>query len=275
MEMRIIFTSKTSKKLNSAVAVQKCKVAILLLLQIFMVVTLKAQTKHQQLPKAEDLFGTFVEKTGGQEAYDRICNRLTKSKMEMSSLGISGKTTAYATNSGQYYISVDSTQVGKLEFGSDGKTVWDINPVMGSKVRTEMDRLRYRCLYSLNLPAKWRTAFRKIECTGIDTIQGQPAYKVIAVNNEDYQMSIYFDLNSGLIVKTELPLKTLAGPGNMEIFYSEYEVMDGISYPRVQRSIEQGREMTRTLYSVEHNIVVPEGTFVLPDIIKKIVETVK
>jgi hypothetical protein len=275
MEKLIISSGVTFKKLHSAWSTSTCKLVILMLLQIFTVFTLRAQVQDISLPEAEDLFINFVEKTGGQQAYDMIRNRLTKSKMVMSSMGITGEVTSYLAKPGLYHISIDSTMIGKLEYGSDGKTVWDINPILGPKVREGIDRLRFRCLYTLDLPAQWRTAFKKIECTGVDTIEGRPAYKVTAVNHEDYSMIYYFDKDSGLIVKMIFPLETLAGPSDMEIFYGDYKITDGILYPHIQKSLEQERDITRTVFSVKHNVDIPENTFVLPDVIKKIAGTVK
>lgn len=271
----IISTVVTFKKLHSAMTISICKLVIIMLLQIFTVFTLRAQVQDISLPEAEDLFMNFVEKTGGQQAYDTIRNRLTKSKMVMSSMGITGEVTSYLAKPDLYHIIVDSTMIGKLEYGSDGKVVWDINPILGPKVREGNDRLRFRCLYTLDLPAQWRTAFKKIVCTGVDTIEGRPAYKVTAVNQEDYSMIYYFDIDSGLIVKMILPLETLAGPSEMEIYYGDYKISDGILYPHLQKSFEQERDISRTVLSVKHNVDIPENTFALPDAVKKIAGTVK
>jgi hypothetical protein len=269
METLIIFTRATLKKLNSTMTIFASKLLILGLLQIFIGLTLRAQTHDGSLPKAEDLLVKFIEKSGGQQAYDKIQNRLTRSKMIMSLPAISGEVTAYVTKSGLYYISIDSTGIGKIEYGSDGQTVWDINPMVGPKVREGQEKSRFRCLYSLDLPAQWRTAFKKVECTSLDTIEGKPVYKVVAVNQEDYTINYYFDQLSGLIKKIELPVTTLAGQGFQEIFLSNYKIADGILFPHTQRRLEQGREMILNFFSIRHNADIPEKIFFLPENIIK------
>jgi hypothetical protein len=257
------------KRIERKIKLTRTVSLVLSLLALALSLNISAQISN--LPKAETLFATFVEKTGGEKAYDQIQNRVTVSKMVMANPPLSGIVTSTIAKAGKYYISIDSTAIGKLENGSNGKIIWDINPVLGPKIREGHDRSRLLCVSSLNLPAQWKTAFKRIDCTGIDTIEGKQAYKVEVTNMENYSFSYYFDKESGLIVKIELPIESLAGQSIQEIFLGNYKMVDGIQFPYTQKRIEQGREMKLTYIIVKHNVDIPEKTFMLPDRIQKII----
>lgn len=237
---------------------------------LFLGLMLTAGAQDVPLPRAETLFEQFIQKTGGQAVYDRIQNRLTKSTMKLSLPSITAEVTSLVTRSGLYRVVVDSQDIGKIEFGSDGRTVWDFNPMSGPQIREGRERSRFQHLYSLDLPARWRKVFKSVECTGLEVIEGKPAFKVVAVSLDDYSPVYYFEQTSGFLIKIEYPMETAVGPGVQEIFLSDYQTAGGILYPHVQKRREQVREMDLTFTSIEYNVVIPENAFTLPEAIKRI-----
>ncbi|MCX6557725.1 MAG: DUF620 domain-containing protein [Candidatus Aminicenantes bacterium] len=241
----------------------------ILALLLLMVFPLLAGKQSDPLPKAKTLFENFIQKTGGQAAYDRILSRLTKSVMQMSVPAMTAEVTSRLTRSGPYHVVVDSP-MGKIEYGSDGQTVWESNPMTGSRIREGRERLRFLSLYGLDLPARWRQAFKKVICTGKEAIDGKSVFRVEALTGADFQLTYYFDQTSGLLVKIELPLETMAGQGIQEILLGDYRRVDGILFPHSQVRKEAGREMIITIKSVTHNVEIPANEFALPEAVRKI-----
>jgi len=227
------------------------------------------------LPKAESLLDAFVEKSGGRAVFDKIANRRTTSTMKLSVLPAPAEVTTIVTKAGPYLCVVNSQAFGKVEFGSDGRTVWEINPMTGPQIKEGLEKKRFQFLYSLDLPMRWREVFKKVECTGLETVAEKPAFKVQAFSLDDYPVAYYFDQVSGLLVKIEYPMETTIGQSLQEIIMRDYRSVDGILFPYIQIRRELGREMTLTFKSVEYNVEVPEGTFALPEAIRKISKTGK
>jgi len=225
------------------------------------------------LPKAESLLDAFVEKSGGRAVFDNIANRRTRSTMKLSVLPAPAEVTTILTKVGPYRVVVDSPTIGVIEFGSDGRTVWEINPISGPKIWEGMESKRFQFLYGLDLPMRWREVFKKVECTGIETVAEKTAFKIQAVSLGDYPVTYYFDRASGLLVKIEYPMETTTGPGLQEIILSDYRTVDGTLFPYLQIRRELGREMTLTFKSVEYNVDIPEGALALPEAIRKISKT--
>ena len=230
------------------------------------------QTAPQSVPRpqAASLLDAFVEKIGGRAAFDKIVNRRTTSTMTLSMLPAPAEVTTILTKAGPFRVVVNSQAIGKVEYGSDGLTVWEINPMSGPQIKEGLERKRFQCLYGLDLPMRWREVFKTVECTGLGTVEDKPAFKVQAVSIEDYAVTYYFDQVSGLLVKIEYPMETAIGRSIQEVLLRDYRSVDGILFPHFQVRREFGREMTLAFKAVEHNVVLPEDAFVLPEAIRKI-----
>ena len=227
------------------------------------------------LPKAESILDAFVEKSGGRAVFDKIANRRTTSTMKLSVLPAPAEVTTILTKAGPYRCVVNSQAFGKVEFGSDGRTVWEINPMTGPQIKEGLESKRFQFLYSLDLPMRWREVFKKVECTGLETVEERPAFKVTAVSFDDYPVAYYFDQVSGLLVKIEYPMETTIGRSLQEIILRDYRSVDGTLFPYLQIRRELGREMTLTFKSVEYNVEITEGMLALPEAIRKISKTGK
>jgi hypothetical protein len=221
-------------------------------------------------PQAESLLDAFVEKVGGRLAFDKIVNRRTTSTMTLSVLPAPAEVTTILTKSGPFRVVVNSQAIGKVEYGSDGRTVWEINPMSGPQIKEGLEKKRFQCLYGLDLPMRWREVFKTVECTGLATVEDKPAFKVQAVSLDDYPVTYYFDQASGLLVKIEYPMETAIGRSLQEIVLRDYRSVDGILFPHFQIRREFGREMTLAFKKIEHNVEIPEDAFVLPEAIRKI-----
>jgi hypothetical protein len=230
----------------------------------------KAAGQTPSLPKAESILDVFVEKSGGRAAIDRIENRRTTAKMTLSMLPAPAEVTTYVTKTGSFRCVVDSPAIGRIEYGSDGRTVWEIVPMTGPQIKAGTERKRFQSLYGLDLPARWRDVFKRVECAGLEAVNGKQAYKVDAVKSDEYTISYFFDRETGLLVKIEYPMETVLGRGVQEVDLSDYRDAAGGLFPYRQFRKESGREMTLVFTSVEYNVEIPEGTFALPEAIRKI-----
>ena len=227
------------------------------------------------LPSAESILDAFVEKSGGRAAFDHIANRRTTSTMMLSVLPAPAEVTTILTKAGPFHVVVDSQAIGKIEYGSDGRTLWEINPISGPQIKEGSEKKRFRHLYGLDLPMRWREVFKKVECAALEPVEEKMAFKVTAISADDYAVTYYFDQATGLLVKIEYPMETLAGKSSQEIYLRDYRAVQGTLFPYTQVRKELGREMTLTFKSVEYNVDIPEGAWTLPEAIRKISKTEK
>jgi hypothetical protein len=229
-----------------------------------------AQTASQ--PTAEAILDGYAAKAGGREVFLGIGNRRTTAVLKMAMMPAPGEVTSVTTKAGPYRVVVETPGFGRIEYGFDGRTVWEINPVSGPRIWEGPAGQRFKVLYGLDLLIRWRDVFKKVERAGLEPVGGKPAYKIRALTLEDFPVSYYFDQASGLLIKIEYALELATGPSLSTVLLSDYRPAGGILFPFTQVRREAGREMTLTFKSVEFNIEIPGEDFALPEPIQKLLK---
>ena len=245
--------------------------SILLLLSLGAV--LSADRAAGQTPtasKAEAILDAYVEKCGGRAAFEKIVTSRTTSTASMPMLPAPMDVTAVTARDGRFHRVIKSASIGTIEYGSDGRIVWEINPLTGPQVMKGADEHRFRLLYDLNTLARWRETFKKVEYLGEATLDGKPAFKVAAALHDDYVVTFSFDQASALLLMMECPVQTATGRSVEESRYGDYRPVDGMLFPFRQVRKGMGPEMTITFKTVEYNVDVPDGEFRVPDVIARI-----
>ena len=75
--------------------------------------------KYDELPKAEQVFGWYIESTGGTAAYNKIKNRVTKSTLEILNQGIKLNLISNQEKPNKLYLVSESDAIGKIETGTN------------------------------------------------------------------------------------------------------------------------------------------------------------
>jgi len=223
------------------------------------------------LPKAEDLLDRYVELTGGQAAYDKITNRVSKSSVEIAGMGITLEVTACAAKPNKSYSVIESAMTGKIESGCDGEVVWEISDLQGAQVKEGQELVDMLHFSRFDAHAYWREAFTTVETVGVEDVNGSPAYKVVATPEKANPQTFYFDKASGMVVKSEVTLENPMGTFAIQSYPKDFLEVDGILVARRSSVHVMGQTRNITVDSIKHNVGLPADHFDLPEEIKAIV----
>ena len=87
--------------------------------------------------------------------------------------------------------------------------------------------------------AYWKKAYASAECTGLETVNDKPCYKVIlaprAFGEKESKKTVhtaYFEKESGLLVRFDMEARTAMGALPMQSLISDYQEADGVLIPR-------------------------------------------
>jgi hypothetical protein len=230
---------------------------------------------EKKLPAAEVILDKYVEVTGGLEAYNRINNRVTESIFEIPQMDIKATLTSYHSKPNMIYVRLESDKLGIIESGSNGDVAWEKSMMMGPKIKEgdeKADALRDALFDS---QAYWRDAYRKVECVGIETIDGKLCYKVAMTPKIGGAQTFYFDKESNFLIRAEWIAKLQMGTIPVEVLVGNYKEVDGILMPHRASVKAMGQERVMTTRRVEHNVKLPEHLFKLPEEIQALIDTAK
>lgn len=249
-----------------------CGIGLVLLLGL---IPSGLQAASRSLPKPERIFGDYIQATGGRAAYDKIQNRITKSKIEIPAAGISMEMTIYQTKPNKSYIVQESPAIGKTENGTDGIVAWQNSAMTGPQLKRDSEKADIINASTMDRFAYWRTAYQSTDCTGLNDVNDRPCYVVVAIpTGNGSPQTLFFDRASKLLVKVAATVKSPMGSVRLESELSDYRKVDGILLPHNTRVtyIDMKQELLFTVVNYEHNTDIPEARFQIPSEIEALVK---
>jgi hypothetical protein len=152
----------------------------------------------------------------------------------------------------------------------DGKTGWQISPFGGRK---DPELLSQDDLKSLVVDADidgplvdYKEKGHKAELVGHDSVEGTDCFKIkLSMKNGDVRY-YYLDADSYLELKLEIQTTIRGALQENEMYYGDYEQVNGIYYPFAVEQAQKG-SASRTQISVEkieQNIPLEDAHFSMP-----------
>jgi hypothetical protein len=238
-------------------------------LVLLLALCLNTEAQEGSLPSAESIMDKYVEVTGGFEAYDKISSRCTKS--ELNVWGTIIKVVKYQKKPNLAYELMEVPFMGKIENGTDGNTVWAISKKTGVLIQEGKDRDQFLSDTWFDQFVYWRNSFISVKYIGIVKVNDLDCYEIEAFPANLGATKIFYQINTGLILKTEMPFNSAFKEIKVESFLSDYRNIDSVLIPFETKVLISGRpERISRVVDVKNNIPVSEETF-LPGIVKELI----
>ena len=152
----------------------------------------------------------------------------------------------------------------------DGKTGWQVSPFSGRK---DPELLSQDDLKSLVVDADidgplvdYKEKGHKAELVGHDSMEGTDCFKVkLSMKNGDVRY-YYLDADSFLELKVEIQTTIRGALQESELYYGDYEQVNGIYYPFAIEQAQKGSS-SRAQFSVEkieQNVPLEDAHFSMP-----------
>jgi len=222
------------------------------------------------LPKAEVLMDSYIKKTGGKEAYDKIKTWIVKATFAFA--GVNGDATIYGKAPNLLYLALTLQGIGKVEAGYDGKVFWEKNPITGPKIHDKDKQKEMFPGVDFSGDVNWKQMYKSYTTEGTEKADGKELYKVKLVDKKDEAEFRYFDKESGLVVKMEKQMKSELGEFKMKVDISDYKKVGDILIPHKVNATMLGQQVDVRITSVQMNAEVPENTFALPPEVKELIK---
>jgi len=238
-------------------------IAALLLVSVLGSSAVQAQATAK-LPKAETVLDQYVEATGGKAAYEKVKNRVATGTLDISGANIKGKLTITQAEPGKLLNETDLGQAGKSTQGTDGEVVWETSTFTGERILEGEEKATFLKQATFNSEIHWKDRYEKVECTGVEDVEGKPAYKLTLTPKEGKPVVEYYDVDSHLMVKQTVTSKTPMGEIKVDVYPGQYKKVDGILIPFQAKQKVLGQEIVMTIEEIKHNVDLPKDTFAPP-----------
>ena len=216
------------------------------------------------LPSADQIIDKYVQAIGGKAAIEKITSREMKGTFEIAAMGVSGPFESYSKAPNKNMISIDITGFGTVQRGYNGAVGWDSNPQTGLRELSGGELAQMKLGSDFYRDVKLKQLFPKMTVKGVEKVGGRDAYMVEATSADGITEKMYFDTQSGLLVRTDTEADTPEGKMSVTVLASDYREVDGVKLPFTIEQKTPTIEFTIKLSSIKHEVAIDDAKFNKP-----------
>ena len=228
-------------------------------------IPLAAQTTPaDSLPSADQIIEKYVQAVGGKAALEKLTSRVSTGTIEFDVMPGAFNQEIYEKAPNKQCWIMDAAQFGVIRLGYNGTVGWEDNPQTGLR---ELDGMRLAVMKRTTdfyRPIKLKEIYPKMAVTGKEAINGHDAYVLEATPPDGPAEWMYFDTDSGLLVRHKGQNESPTGPVMVETTTSDYHEVDGIKLPFTTYISRPDISFTIRLSEVKHNVPIEDSKFDKP-----------
>jgi hypothetical protein len=223
----------------------------------------KAEAAAPALPAADQIIDKYIQAVGGAEAVEKISSRVEKGTISFGPQQFPVDIVAKAPNK---RISSVHTPNGDSVTAFDGHAGWLGNP--GGRPPREMDPQEveaYSFDAALHQPSELKKMFAQFRVRpAADKIGGHEVLQVIGLNAGKPPMRLFFDKESGLLVRSVRYADTPLGRNPTQVDYADYRAQDGVKVPFQWTVARPSGRFTIQVSDLQQNVPVDDKKFEKP-----------
>jgi photosynthetic reaction center cytochrome c subunit len=212
------------------------------------------------LPPADQLLDKYLAAIGGQAALQKVTSRVEKGKINANGQQLPIEVYAKAPDK---RISIMHLPNGESVTAFDGKQGWLSNaghPHMMSAAENDAARIDSDLYFAEHV----KNLYKKFTVVPGEKIDGHDTYLVLGRNEGQPPLRLYFDQQSGLLLRLVRYAETALGRNPTQIDYADYRDADGLKIPYRWTLARPGNRFTIQIERAQQNVPVDDAKFAAP-----------
>ena len=220
-----------------------------------------AQSNVQDLPNVDHILEKYLQAIGEAKGSANVTSRIQQGtlsvgpksfSMEVLSEAPDKRLTTVQFADGDNVTAVSSNDGWSSSSGHPARDMasWELE---GARLEAEMF-----------FPSSLRTVFKEFKSLGTDKINGKEAVLVAGIRENSSQVHLYFEVESGLLVRMVRYTETPLGTNPTQIDYADYREQDGIKTPFRWSVSRPNRRFTVQIEKMRQSVPVDETKFLKP-----------
>ncbi len=212
---------------------------------------------------ADELIQKYINAIGGQAAIDKIKSRTATGTFTTASGATGTYELMQSLDKGYEHF---TSQRGSVERGVGGNGGWEkAQQGVRDLVGQDLDVLKTTALLARTLRLKEQ--YTRLRTAGRDKVGDRDAYVVVAARNDTDVERLYFDVETGLLLRRMTFMRTMIGTIPQQFDFEDYRDVDGVKLPFTIRvsSVDAGNPfIVRKLTEIKLNAPVDDSKFNMP-----------
>jgi outer membrane lipoprotein-sorting protein len=217
-------------------------------------------------PSADQILEKYTQAIGGQAAYEKVTSRVAKGAVEIPDDNVTGTAVVVAQAPGRYHLTMDIPGYGLVETVLDGDQGWEKSPDAGVRAMSHTDLAAAKRDHQFYRATRLKELYPKMEAAGTAKLDDRSVYVVQATPAEGSGEKLYFDAESGLLLKRDFERITLEdGIVQYEMFYRDYRDVDGLKLPFTIERRSPDFTMILKFAEIKNNAPIEAAAFAKPE----------
>jgi photosynthetic reaction center cytochrome c subunit len=188
------------------------------------------------LPSVDEILAKYVEGLGGQQAIQKITSRVITGTQYIPT-GAGGSVPMPATierdqKAPNMIVNIYHTATYTISDGFDGTKAWAQNLQGNVTEPATIDQRRAKRDADFYSPLNLKQQYAKMTVQDVERVNDRDAYVVVGIPQGDRPERLYFDTQTGLLLRKETTLPTPAGNSLFQVSYGDYrDAGSGVKFP--------------------------------------------
>jgi len=214
----------------------------------------------ENLPSADQILAKYLAAVGGPGALYKVKTRIQKGTID--AMGEQYPIEVYS-EAPEKRISISHPSFGESVTAFNGEAGWLAN-VRGIHPMSGQEAAAARVDAQLYFPARVKELFPDLRVQPGESISGHQTYLIAGKGTGLPPVKLYFDQQSGLLLRQVRYAETPLGKNPTQIDYADYRDADGIKIPFQWTLTRTNGSFTIRITSMQQNVPVDEKLFVMP-----------
>jgi hypothetical protein len=159
---------------------------------------------------------------------------------------------------------MNTKSTGTIKRGFDGRTSWMISNQKGFQNPSPMELAALAGEADFYREIKLKELYSRFTLVGTGTVGTSEAHIVEATPRIGAPEKLYFDVETGLLIRRDAMGAGSSGVVRAEFYFSDWREVDGVKIPFKTTELTPNATYIFTVEEVKHNVPLDEGIFRQP-----------
>jgi hypothetical protein len=222
-----------------------------------------AAAASSAMPSADQILDHYLKATGGRDAWKKLTTRVSKGTIDVPAMNLNG-TIDVSEKAPNQMIAVVSIGGATFKQAFDGKVGWLDDPQNGLREQSGDELAETRRDADFYRPLDMHELYKKFTVVDAEKVGDRDAYLVEATAETGDPEKLYFDAQSGLLIRVISQRHTADGLTTIQEDISDYRDVDGVKLPFVVHQSTSATQFTVTFTEIHHNVELDDSVFSKP-----------
>jgi zinc protease len=219
-----------------------------------------------QSPSVDQILAKYISSTGGEQNWRKFRTRISKGRAEISGQAVFGTADFYYKAPNKYLYVVSLAEMGEIRRGFNGTAGWEklsdsaATDVTGQELATLQRSADF--YQALDI----RKLYDNLALAADGKVEGTPAFVIEAKTSDGTSRRMYFDKDSGLMLKNEEDFTAEGQRVHIETEYQDFRDVDGIKYPFLLIQTNAASTVLIRVQSIQHDQTIDDAVFEKPKV---------